>query len=162
MSTTGPMAGTLEERLLRAERRLRQLGALIVFLILGFVVLLAWQFAPKSPIVQAGGFELRDQHWQRRAALILREDGSPALRINNPDGRARVMLNVANDGAVILRLSDERGFNRAYLALEKDGVPRLTLAGPDGRTRVALEVPDHGAPRITVRDSAQKTLWTTP
>ena len=162
MSTTGPDSATLEQRLARAEQRLRLLFALIAFLVLGYVIVIAWQFSPKSPIVIAKGFELRDDRWQRRAALILREDGSPALRINNPDGRARVMLNVANDGAVFLRLSDERGYNRAYLALEKNGAPRLTLAGPDGRTRVAVEVPDLGPPQVTVRDSAQKILWATP
>ncbi len=162
MSTAGSESSSWEVRLARAERRLRQLGGLVAFLILGFVILLAWQFAPKAPIVQAQGFELRDSHWQRRAGLILREDGSPALRINNANGRARAMLNVTNDGAVYLRLSDSLGQNRAYLALGPDGAPRLTLAGADGRTLVALEVANGTRPRVTLRDSTQKVVWSAP
>src|SRR5262245_32112967 len=162
MSTTGPDSASLEQRLARAERKLRLLLALIAFLVVGYAILVAWQFGPKSPIVIAKGFELRDDRWQRRAGLILREDGSPALRLNDPNGRVRALLNVANDGGVFLRLSDERGYGRAYLALEKNGTPRLMLTGPDGRTRVAVEVPDHGQPHVIVRDSTQKILWSTP
>jgi hypothetical protein len=152
----------IEQRLVAVERSVRKLRALAWFLIAGFAVLIVWHLAPRTGVVTAGGFEVRDQMGQRRGSLTLRDDGSPALRLDNPAGRARAMLNVRNDGSVVLRLSDERGHNRAVLALEADGRPRLHFTDPNGRTIGALEVGEGNQPRMTLRDSSRRVVWTAP
>ncbi|HYM81348.1 MAG TPA: hypothetical protein VEY91_08040 [Candidatus Limnocylindria bacterium] len=162
MSATGIDPAPVEQRLLAAERAIRRLRALAWFLIVGFAVLLAWQLAPRTGSVSAQGFELRDRAWRRRGSLTLRDDGSPALRLDNASGRARAMLNVRNDGSVVLRLSDEHGHNRAILALEADGRPRLQFTDRDGRTLCALEVGEGNEPRMTLRDSSRRVVWTAP
>jgi hypothetical protein len=164
-STPGILAMTTdpstEARLVAAERSVRRLQASNTFLAIGFVLLLAWQLWPKSATIAAKEIELRDGAWKRRASLAPREDGSPALRLNNADGRARVMVNARDDGSTIVRLSDAAGVHRATLGLEPDGSPQLRLFGRDGRTRVTLEVAGD-SPRLTLRDSTQKVVWSAP
>jgi hypothetical protein len=71
------------------------------------------------------------------------------------------MLNSRGDGTVFLRLTSADGVNRAYLGVEPDGTPNLRLFGPDGRTRAALEVVGN-RPRLTLRDSTQRVVWSAP
>lgn len=158
MNDAAPEEPVLLERLARAERHLLRLRALTLFLSLGFILLLAWQLVPRGTLA-AHRIELRDARWQRRGALELREDGSPALRLENAEGRARAMLNVRNDGAVVLRLMDTRGNNRALLALAADGTPALVLQGENGRALIRLAQEGAAAGVITLRDSSSALLW---
>lgn len=157
--TTDPT--TTEARLVAAERSVRRLTAANAFLAIGFLLLLVWHMWPKSSTLAGREIELRDGGWRRRASLAPREDGSPALRLNDPEGRARIMVNPREDGTSIVRLTDANGIHRATLGLEVDGSPQLRLFGRDGRTRVTLEVAGD-SPRLTLRDSTQKVVWSAP
>jgi hypothetical protein len=162
MSANPPHESDLAGRLLGLEKRYARLQAMAVFLSAAFALLLLWQLLAGRAGVSAAGFELRDPQGRKRAALMIREDGSPALRLNDRGGRARALLNVRDDGSAFFRLNDARGVTRARLALEPDGAPRLLLAGPDGRTVLSASASAHGEARLNVLDASQRSLWAAP
>jgi hypothetical protein len=152
-------AGALRE----AERRIRRLERLTVFLLLGFVLSLGTQFLPRDKTNSAQKFVLVDPRGTQRGEIMLREeDGSPALRLDNGAGRARVMLNARTDGSAFVRLSDNSGFHRALLEVDPDGTPALTLMTPNGTPRLTLGLNAAGDPRIAMLDSARRVIWSAP
>lgn len=157
--------GALQERVERVERKARWLTAMATVLAVLCVALLAWQFAPIDPIVEARGFVLRDAQRRARAELMIRADGTPILRLNNLHGRARAMLHLRDDGAVALRLIDPAGVNRAELSLDRRGEPALVLSGANGRSRVILAAGDTseaGEQSVVLRDRLGRPVWSAP
>src|SRR5881628_12822 len=137
MNAAPPDDRPVTDRLARAERQIVRLRMTAAFLAIAVALALVWHLAPRE-LSATHRFELRDGRWSPRGTLELREDGSPALRLDNPRGRVAAMLNVRNDGAVVLRLVDLNGENRARLALGSDGAPALVLSDAGGRTLVRI------------------------
>jgi len=152
MTTSDPTSEPA--RVAALEREVRRLSALAAFTGLGLVFLLVLHFYPQAAALDGRSLTLRDGRGMRRIELGFREDGSPMLRLNNPDQRARAMLFIADNGRAIFRLSDTEGRHRAQLRLEPDGRPGLLMAGPDGRSRVSLGVDLEGAGDLTIRDAS--------
>ena len=146
------------DSLARLEARVRWLTAMTTFLSLGFVGLLVWEFFPRQPIVEARRFVLRDDAWRRRGELGFRDDGSPTLRLLNPEGRTRVALYLPGDGAGTLRISDTHGTERARLGLRSDGTPTLALLREDGKPGVTSSADEEGVPAVKL-EADGKVLW---
>ena len=160
--TSATTTAGLEESIRKLEKQVHRLTALLGLLFLMTLVLLAWRLLPGERAVAAHNFLVRDANGVKRAELGLERDGSPALRLNNPSGRPRILMLLRPDGSALCRLMDEQARNRAELSLEKDGSPRFELAGRDGRTRVALGVGPDDTPEAVVRDAALRATWSAP
>lgn len=150
----------LLQRLEHLERTSHWLFALAIVLALLCVSMLAWQFSPIEPIVEAHGFALRDAHWRLLAELKARQDGTPVLRLMGDNGRQTAMLHMDSKSAVALRLNDPLGHKRAELRVDRDGAPALVLSGPDGSPRAVLGVDEAGnTGSLVLRDRSGRTIW---
>jgi hypothetical protein len=129
MNVSGPAP---TDPLARLEARVRWLTALCSFLTLAMLALVVWQFMPRPKVVEANAFVLRDRQWRRRGEFIVREDGSPLLRLNNAQGRERIMLSARGEGRTELRFSDAHEAFRMRLELNPEGTPRLLMSAADG------------------------------
>jgi len=162
MNRTTAEERALLERLERLERTSHWLFALAIVLALLCVSMLAWQFSPIEPIVEAHGFTLRDPRWRLLAELKARQDGTPVLRLMGDNGRPRAMLHMDSKSAVELRLDDPLGHKRAELKVDREGVPALVLSGADGSPRAVIAVDEAGdAGSLVLRDRFGKTIWST-
>ena len=90
-------------RLASLERRVARMSALVAVLAVGLAIAVAWHFVPR-PALDASRFMLRDSVGTWRGALMLREDGSPVIRLNDERSRARLYGVVTPDGRPRLRL----------------------------------------------------------
>lgn len=131
----------LDDRLERLELRQRRAHGVIAMLIVGWIVTLVWLLAPR-PRLDAREFALRDSAGVRRAALMIRDDGSPVLRLDDGAGRPRFYGVVLPDGSPHLRLTDSAGVHRAVLELDRAHHPRLRLSDAAGRARAQVFVDD--------------------
>ena len=142
--------------LARLEARVRWLGALTTFLSLGFVGLLVWEFYPRTPVLEARRFVLRDDQWRRRAELGFRDDGAPSLKLMSLDGRTRAAFDLPRDAGV-LRMNDAHG-ERLRLGLRSDGTPALTLVREDGKPGVTASADEDGVPVLRVEKDG-RLVW---
>lgn len=134
----------LTDRIARLERRTARLGALVAMLTLGLALSVARWFLPQ-PAVDASRFMLRDSTGAWRGALMLREDGSPVLRLNDERSRARLYGVVTPDGRPRLRLLDSTGVTRTVLELAADGTPSVRLTDSTGHTAVHAALDSAGS-----------------
>ncbi len=132
-----------EIRLERLERRVRRLGGVTAMLACGWLVLIVWNFAPR-PRLDAREFAVRDSAGRRRAALMVRDDGLPALRLDDANGQPRLYAMLRADGTPVLRLSDSAWVHRARFEVDEAGRPRVVLADSTGHTRVQLALDAQG------------------
>ena len=139
------MSDSLEARVRLLERRLMRLSAIAAVLAVGFVLSLGSQLLPR-PALDAQRFILRDSVGGWRGALMMREDGSPVVRVNDARGKARLYGVVLPDGNPRLRLTDSSGVHRAILELEQHSLPQLSLYARDGGLRVRVSVDSAGRP----------------
>lgn len=153
-----PLPSGSSETLARLEARVRWLGALTTFLSLGFVGLLAWEFFPRTSLVEAHRFVLRDPEWRRRAELGFREDGSPGLKLFDPSGRTRASFYLPHDGAATLRMNDAHGKDRLRLGLQPDATPVLALRQEDGTVGVYVTADEAGRPALRI-EKGGRVLW---
>jgi hypothetical protein len=161
MNTSSPAAPAAPDAIARLEARVRWLTALGAFLSVGFVALIAWQFAPRPLEIEANRFVLRDGQWRRRAELGFRSDGAPSLGFYDGEGHTRVSLSLPDDGAGAVRLSDRSGRDRARFGLRADGSPLMVLADDDGAASVTAAADSAGRPEIALRQNG-KMVWRTP
>ena len=155
----------VRERLDHLERRTQWLSALAMLLAILCVSLLAWQFAPLEPVVEAQGFVVRDSRWRMLAELKGRQDGTPVLRLIGDSGHPAAMLHMDAKGSVALRLNDPLGHKRAELRVDREGAPSLVLSDEDGHARAVLAVNEtdaEGGPRLVLRDGAGRAVWSAP
>ena len=165
MNRAMPEERTLLERVEHLERKSHWLTALAMVLGLLCVSLLAWQFAPIEPIIEARGFVLRDPRWRMLAELKARQDGTPVLRLYGDTGRPSALLHVDASGSVALRLNDPLGRRRAELSVDREGSPALVLSDADGYRRAVLAVDETGETRgqgMALRDPTGRVVWSTP
>ena len=81
------------------------------------------------------------------ALLGVGPDGSPALALNDKEGKLRVGLDVMSDGSAVLGLNDKEGKQRVALVVNADGRPLLGLNDKEGKQRAALSLnPDSSQP----------------
>ncbi len=132
-----------EIRLERLERRVRRLGGVTAMLACGWLVLIVWNFAPR-PRLDAREFAVRDSAGRRRAALMVRDDGLPALRLDDVNGQPRLYAMLRADGTPVLRLSDSAWVHRARFEIDEVGRPRVALADSAGRTRARFTLDERG------------------
>ena len=137
-------------RLAALESRVLRLSAIAAMLGVGLALLWAWNVAPR-PALDAERFMLRDSVGTWRGALMLREDGSPVVRLNDRNGRARVYGVVTPDGLPRFRLIDTTGVSRIVLELTAHGGPSIRLADRTGSTRVQVNLDSTGAPWADMR-----------
>jgi len=115
--------------------------------------MLALHSGGESVIVQAlmgmGGFKLKDEKGKIRASLDLLLD-IPVLRLNDKDGRPRVLLTLDGDGNPSLNLRDENQKGRAVL-----GSTSLET------TRIG-EVITRPVSSLVLFDKDEKVIWSVP
>jgi len=113
------------------------------------------------PRVDARAFMLKDTRDRWRGALMTRdEDGAPMVRLNDPDGRPRLLGLLAPDGSIKFRLTDSSGVARINLELAPDGAPHVMVFGPDGHVRVQLRLTPENAPLVEIRDGERARFFT--
>ncbi|MFN8588929.1 MAG: hypothetical protein U0704_14130 [Candidatus Eisenbacteria bacterium] len=134
----------LEARVARLERRTARLAAIAAMLALALALTIARFFVPQ-PALDASRFMLRDSIGTWRGALMLREDGSPVLRLNDARSRARFYAVVTPDGRPRVRLLDSTTTTRGVLELEADGSAALRLTDSAGHTAVRAGVDSTGS-----------------
>ena len=147
-----------ELRLAKLERHVLRLTGLVGLLFVLTLVLIAWKLLPGDPTLSARAFVVKDTHGVARAELSLRDDGTPALRLNTDAGRARAILFLHRDGSTLFQLNDEKGIHRSEWGLAPDGAAHLALVGTDNHSHVALDVDAANQPRLVLRDAALHTL----
>ncbi len=134
----------LEARIAQLEARVARLGAVAAMLALGLALVTVRWFVPQ-PALEASRFMLRDSVGTWRGALMLREDGSPVIRLNDANSRARLYGVVTPDGRPRLRLLDSTGTTRSVLEMEENGTPALRLTDSTGHTAVRAGVDSAGS-----------------
>lgn len=130
-----------DDRLRRLENGQRRTQGVLAMLVVGWLVTLVWMLAPR-PRLDAREFALRDSTGARRGALMMRNDGSPVVRLDDRAGRPRLYGVVLPDGNPRLRLTDSAGVHRVVLEIDEGHHPRLRLSGADGRMRAQVFVTD--------------------
>jgi hypothetical protein len=153
------MAESIEARIEQLERRLRRVTAICAVLAVGFVLGLSSQLLPR-PALDAQRFMLRDSIGTWRGALMMREDGSPVLRLNDARGKSRLYAVVLPDGNPRLRFTDSTGTHRAILELEQHSRPQLSLLGEDGRLRARVSVDSAGHAVAELVEGGQRRVIT--
>lgn len=134
---------TAEQRLTSLERRLERVMAISLLLGVGLALSIVWQFVPR-PALDAQRFMLRDSTGTWRGALMLREDGSPVLRLNDAQARARLYGVITPDGRPRLRLTDSSGVHRIILEMNEEGEGHVRLSDSAGRARAQAWVDSLG------------------
>jgi len=130
------------DKLERQNRRLKRAGA--VALIAVAAIVLMGQAAPKSRIVEAEKFVLRDAKQRVRARLETDENSSPALHLYDKESNRRVSLYLTEDGEPVMSLRNARGKPQAELGLNAD-VARFSLRSPKVNGGVTVEVGTEGS-----------------
>src|SRR5438128_2057508 len=103
MTTASDSFSQVADRLNRLERRNRQLGFILVFLLaVGGVVLLGAAQGGQRPSSETETLVLRDGAGKARARLELGKEG-PVLQFLDDRGRPQAMLGTSQD-ALVLRL----------------------------------------------------------
>lgn len=151
------MSESLEDRVHRLERHATRLTAVAAVLAVGLVLSVLWHLLPR-PALEAQRFMLRDRLGTWRGALMLREDGSPVVRLNDSRGKARLYGVVLPDGNPRLRFTDSTGEHRAILELEQHSLPQLSLFAADGRLRARVAVDSAGRPTAELRWGARRRV----
>jgi hypothetical protein len=166
----------------RAVRMVRVAGAAGVVVVLaaalaGAIVYRERTLASSSERLQARQIELRDGAGNVRAVLGTRADGSvalmmsgadaipriilgvgggpagtPALALNDDEGRLRAAITVAADGAASVGFLDQSGMIRTTLGTTANGLPALNLVDDARRVRVALQADGDGTSLLRLFD----------
>jgi hypothetical protein len=149
------------DRVAALERRVRWMSSLIMFLTLGFILLIGWTFVPRRHRVDAPAFRVRDSEGRVRAELGMWED-RPMMRLNSPEGKARAIMFVRDDGRAAFQLNDRDNAHRLQLTLDEDGHPGVVLANSEGRSMVAILAEPDGRATLALRDEKLEPLWSAP
>ncbi len=136
------------DRLERQNRRMKQAG--ILLLVIVSAVLLIDLAAPKSRIVEAEKFVLRDSAGKPRGGLTVTEEGS-ALELYDTNQKLRVALGIPS-GMPNLTLNDANETGRVMLAIAPSG-SGLVLADRSGSFMAQLDVAEDGGTRLLLQDS---------
>ena len=172
-------------RLERANRRMKQIGTLVLLVAAAMLV------SGAANDLEVGSLALKDKDGNTRAHLAMvdgtprlalfdkagktraRLHGNPGLALFDKDGEARAHLIVFADGSPSLAFFDRAGKVRAMLGTHADGSPGLRLADKDGKTRATLGVTTTleertgaetktSAGTLTLYDAKGDVIWQAP
>jgi hypothetical protein len=153
------------ERLEKQNRRMKQLGAMVL-LVVGSVFLMG-QAAPTPRIVEANEFIVKDTNGRVRGRFgippHLPLTNGPALSLMDEKGTTRLELSFDKQSeSSRLKFSNEDGNPRLSLYLA-DGNPYLWMQGNQEGFQglVELFVEDNVA-KLAIRDAQGKMLWKAP
>ena len=109
--------------------------------------------------LQASRFTLVDRYGNARAALMVGDDGSPAIHFFDPGQQPRLSLALEASGAANVKVLDPNGDVRIWMSVNPNGAPSLYLRGTsryaDGGTGHAeLAIDEHGTPALALCDTA--------
>ena len=109
--------------------------------------------------LQASRFTLVDRYGNARAALMVGDDGSPAIHFFDPGQQPRMSLALEASGAANVKVLDPNGDVRIWMSVNPNGAPSLYLRGTsryaDGGTGHAeLAIDEHGTPALSLCDTA--------
>jgi hypothetical protein len=109
--------------------------------------------------LQASRFTLVDRYGNARAALMVGDDGSPAIHFFDPGQQPRMSLALEASGAANVKVLDPNGDVRIWMSVSPNGAPSLYLRGTsryaDGGTGHAeLAIDEHGTPALSLCDTA--------
>ena len=138
MSANETPAPDLAARILQLERRQRRQFGVIILLVLAGLLQVVEHVMPGSGEVVAHRFVLRREGQPPRGEFTIWQDGTPALRLNDDQGRARALWALQRDGKLSMRMLDSNYTNRAEIMVSPDGSPHVVLSAQSGHTRVHL------------------------
>lgn len=121
-------------KLEKANRRLKRVGVTVLAMV--GVLAVMGQAAPKSRVVEAEKFVLRDASGRIRAKLYTDDDSLPVLALLDAEGYSRALLSVDKNGGNML-LSDAKGKLGVQLATIGDD-RRLCFYSAQGRGGLVL------------------------
>ena len=132
-ATLGSVLQRLDEveRQNRFFKRMFAGGLIAVLLLLGVVFL-----APRSGIVEAREFIVRDSQVNRRAVWTTTSQGISVLHLLDQEGAARATLSVTPDGDPTLALTNHDERSLAAMAITNEG-PALGLYDKDHEPLIA-------------------------
>ena len=121
-----------------------------------------------APLLEANEFVLRDRDGKPRAALTVRDDGSPGLAFFDREGKVRLSFDLgsvdpakakADDSAGPreppgMNIYDEAGGLRAALTIRPDGTPGLGLFDKDRQPRLSLDLCADGSAGLNLYGQA--------
>jgi len=136
-------------RIEKQNARLRVVGLTILFL--AVAGLLTGQALPRSKVVEAEAFILKDGQGKTRARLSLRTGFSPGLELYDKDGNLRAILGTDPDSSSGLLFFDEEQKPRASFGVNVDG-PRLWFADKSNKTRASINLSPDGSPGLELLD----------
>jgi hypothetical protein len=85
-------------------------------------------------------------------------DGNlPVMVFNGTDGGRRLGMVVTENGTVALQLNDLRKQKRCELSVDREGQPKIVLRDRDGNARAGLIVHDKGGSGLDLLDAAGRT-----
>jgi hypothetical protein len=140
MSANDTPAPDLAARILQLERRQRRQFGIIILLVLAGLLQVVEHVMPGPGVVFANRFVLRRSGQPPRGEFSIWQDGTPALRLNDDEGKARALWALQADGWLSLRMLDSNYTKRAEIAVEPDGSPHVVLSRDNGHPRVHLHV----------------------
>jgi len=115
------------ERVERANRRMRALGAAALLVLAGLVTA---GFANSTwRDVKHDRIEIVDKQGKTRIRLSADDDGSPWIVLSDIHGGTGVSLSVSPDKTPFLKLSGPADIGSAILMVGKDADPKLLLSG---------------------------------
>jgi hypothetical protein len=108
--------------------------------------------------LRATRFTLVDRHGNARAALIVGDDGSPAIHLFDASEQPRMSLALEASGAANVKLLDTDGDVRVWLSVSPNGAPSLYLRGTSryaegGTGHAELAIDEHGCPALSLCDT---------
>src|SRR6516162_10003197 len=156
------MTMTIEERVQKLERELRQAQRLTRWFFAGFGLVVVGVFLSKSTQAQgvpdefrAHGFVVADDTGRRRGVFGWTPAGV-ILELEDENGRSRVNLMASSTGP-LLAFSDARGKQRVFLTAFSEGPSRM-LADRDGHVRARLGAATFKAPDGTTTTYPESSL----
>jgi len=111
-------------------------------------------------VIRANQFILEDDQGRARAVLDVAKDGVPGLYLYDDNATPRAMLGVTNHGPV-LALCDQTGKTLASLAVSSDG-SSLRLADDKGKLHLRVDVGKDGVPGLTLLYANGVKIWSKP
>lgn len=143
------------DRLETGNRRLKRIcGGVIAVAGLAFLL---GQTAPLNPIIEAGGFILRDNAGNIRGDWRVADDDSTVLAMIDAEGKPRAGLGVLQDGETVFSLHDREGMSRGHWRVFADGATALNLLEKDGNPRAGFAVLPDGTTMLDLSNRQGKS-----
>jgi len=155
---------TIAERVQKLEqtnRRWRFLS-LGLALTMGTAIMMGQMQGADDDELTAKRFNVQDKDGQTRAALLVTEMGTPALRFFDPLGTMRATLAVTAQGASALAFYDQSGKARATLEMKPGGETALVFRDKFEKDRAKLVVRADGSPGLNLYDMQRRSLFRAP